>query len=443
MQAIGKAIEKKINSDEAVVAVKNGTAEPEKEKKVAKKKEEDVGAAKKSKDKAGAVQNQKAKDSKTKTDKGDGPKRVSRQTSKDSDSSKTKPKATKKPTDAKKTSEKIGPRAPREKKITEEPITEKENNPVAVNASEIKDDNEKTIEPLESGYQNGKEFNDVNKQQRHSGKVRPPVETISKEENSKENSAIQKEENERESDAQPEKQSEQKPEKEIEIRPPSIPNSATSGNKNVEQIEPLIKASEVTSHSKVPERHHQNGHSKPIKPTVESSMRKKSSFIKPSSVNAGEPGPSVRSTTALRAPSARPPSARPGAPRRRDRNVEIIVQTEKTMHDAAEKNATNSNLVADLADDGENLVVIDNTDIQGDALPITAQQTPTDVVNEKDQGHLVQQILETQTTLSKAANDGDEIKRDNVRTIFILTKLFLSYNQLMNKFFITHPFELV
>lgn len=110
------------------------------------------------------------------------------------------------------------------------------------------------------------------------------------------------------------------------------------------------------------------------------------------------------------------------------------------MHDAAEKNATNSNFVADLADDGENLVVIDNTDIQGDALPIAAQETPTDVASEKEQGHLVQQILETQTTLSKAVNDGDESKRDNVRTIFILAKLSLSYNQLMNNLFITHPF---
>lgn len=75
------------------------------------------------------------------------------------------------------------------------------------------------------------------------------------------------------------------------------------------------------------------------------------------------------------------------------------------MQDAAEKNPPVNNFVADLADDGENLVVIDNTNLQGDMLPRETENQAL-LQNEREQGHLVQQILETQTVFSKAGNDG-------------------------------------
>lgn len=405
--------------------MKNGKVEPEKEKKVAKKKEDDGATTKTSKDKTGVVPNQKPKDAKDKLIQNDRAKKVSRQTSKDSNSSKTIPKTNKKTTDVKRVTEKTSPKAlSKEKIVPKESIAEKENIVVAIKTGvENKNENENT---LISEVENGKESVDVNQrddQQPNSGKEKKtlepdvvPADTVSKEAHSKENSATQKGLNAQESELQPNKQFDKHPEKEIELAPSVIPNSA-SGKKKLENISSHTKVAEEAAHSKAPEKPVLNGHSKGSKPSAESLTRKKSSFIKSSSLNNDEPGPSVRPTTVLRAPSARPPSARPGAPRRRDRNVEIILQTEKAMHDAAEKNALNTNLVADLADDGENLVVIDNTDIQGDALPITTQEIPKDMPNEKEQGHLVQQILETQTTLSKAGNDGDDTKRDTVSFI--------------------------
>ncbi|XP_053945574.1 TRAF3-interacting protein 1 [Anastrepha ludens] len=107
-----------------------------------------------------------------------------------------------------------------------------------------------------------------------------------------------------------------------------------------------------------------------------------------------------RPRTSLRPPSARPASARPGAPRRRDRNIEIVLQP----NDQVKLSSTNVKLESfgDLDDDGENLVVIeDATTVNiGESPDGVARVEETDIEhNLEQQGHLVQQILETQKEL--------------------------------------------
>uniref|UniRef100_A0A1I8MNN5 TRAF3-interacting protein 1 n=1 Tax=Musca domestica TaxID=7370 RepID=A0A1I8MNN5_MUSDO len=120
-----------------------------------------------------------------------------------------------------------------------------------------------------------------------------------------------------------------------------------------------------------------------------------------------------RPRTSLRPPSARPTSARPGAPRRRDRNIEIILQP----NDQIKMSGIQVKLenFGDLDDDGENLVIIENPDAihagelstNGDAL-----KTDVDLDGMEQQGHLVQQILETQKELTQQKDFNQQIKNE-------------------------------
>lgn len=119
--------------------------------------------------------------------------------------------------------------------------------------------------------------------------------------------------------------------------------------------------------------------------------------------------PSIpRPRTSLRPPSVRPASARPGAPRRRDRNVEIILQPDGNMPKPG-VNIKIDNMNIELEDDGENLVIIEDSSTQSND-----NKFGIDVLNENDeeqQGHLVQQILETQKEFLKIDEEANDIKR--------------------------------
>uniref|UniRef100_A0A182RPZ9 TRAF3-interacting protein 1 n=1 Tax=Anopheles funestus TaxID=62324 RepID=A0A182RPZ9_ANOFN len=132
----------------------------------------------------------------------------------------------------------------------------------------------------------------------------------------------------------------------------------------------------------------------------------------------------MRPRTSLRPPSVRPPSARPGAPRRKEKNVEVILQpneTQKLGEINVKMEVFNSEL---LDDDGENLIVIeDPTTVTDDIVygrvidpsvateETTAQQLLQSAEQEEQQGHLVQQILETQKEFSTHTGTDSEMLR--------------------------------
>lgn len=105
-----------------------------------------------------------------------------------------------------------------------------------------------------------------------------------------------------------------------------------------------------------------------------------------------------RPRTSLRPPSARPPSARPGAPRRRDKSIEIILQPNETTK-VAGINVKVESFNTELEDDGENLIIIENSNIEEDILGNKHIDQMIIDDEEHQQGHLVQQILETQKEL--------------------------------------------
>lgn len=105
----------------------------------------------------------------------------------------------------------------------------------------------------------------------------------------------------------------------------------------------------------------------------------------------------------LRPQSVRPPSARPGAPKRRDKNVEIILQPDEPVKPTAELNAKIESLDAEMDDNVDNLVIIEDPTVMDETFGVPGK-TDDDMVNgtgEKE-GHLVQQILETQREFSNA-----------------------------------------
>lgn len=105
-----------------------------------------------------------------------------------------------------------------------------------------------------------------------------------------------------------------------------------------------------------------------------------------------------RPRTSLRPPSARPPSARPGAPRRRDKSIEIILQPNESTK-AGGLSIKVDNVNTELEDDGENLIVIENSNVEEDIIG-NSKIDQIIIDNEDHQkGHLVQQILETQKEL--------------------------------------------
>lgn len=120
-----------------------------------------------------------------------------------------------------------------------------------------------------------------------------------------------------------------------------------------------------------------------------------------------------RPRTSLRPPSARPASSRPAAPRRRDKNVEIVLQPDETMK-LGDISVKMENFSKELEDDGENLVIIEDSAVVSDNLLSAmnerlTQSNSNDDSKEDEQGKLVQQILETEKNFEGAL--GMEVKK--------------------------------
>lgn len=120
-----------------------------------------------------------------------------------------------------------------------------------------------------------------------------------------------------------------------------------------------------------------------------------------------------RPQTSLRPPSARPASSRPAAPRRRDKNVEIVLQPDETMK-VGDINIKMESFSKELEDDGENLVIIEDSTVVSDGFinERLTHQNKSEEINEDEQGKLVQQILETEKNFEGAL--GMEAKRTEI-----------------------------
>lgn len=104
--------------------------------------------------------------------------------------------------------------------------------------------------------------------------------------------------------------------------------------------------------------------------------------------------------THLRPPSVRPPSARPGAPKRRDKSIEIASQPEPNIANA--RNVPKLDIFDNELDDNiDNLIVIEDPLINGSKLN-SLQNGDEDLENA---GHLVKQIIETQQKFNNITND--------------------------------------
>lgn len=123
-------------------------------------------------------------------------------------------------------------------------------------------------------------------------------------------------------------------------------------------------------------------------------VRRQSTFVREGSQNDTT---NARPRTSLRPPSVRPASARPGAPRRRDKNVEIILQPNDQMK-LAGINVKLETFESQLEDDGENLVIVESVVHESDKKD---DDTKIALDEESQQGHLVQQILQTQKELTQ------------------------------------------
>lgn len=110
----------------------------------------------------------------------------------------------------------------------------------------------------------------------------------------------------------------------------------------------------------------------------------------------------ARPRTSLRPPSARPASSRPAAPRRRDKNVEIVLQVDETMK-LGDINVKMETFTKELEDDGENLVIIEDSTVVSDSFMTERLSRHSSAeVNEDEQGKLVQQIRETEKNFEGA-----------------------------------------
>lgn len=119
-----------------------------------------------------------------------------------------------------------------------------------------------------------------------------------------------------------------------------------------------------------------------------------------------------RPRTSLRPPSARPASSRPAAPRRRDKNVEIVLQPEETMK-IGDISVKMESFTKELEDDGENLVIIEDSTVVSDSfMNERLTKVNSEDINEDEQGKLVQQILETEKNFEGAL--GMEAKRTEI-----------------------------
>lgn len=123
-----------------------------------------------------------------------------------------------------------------------------------------------------------------------------------------------------------------------------------------------------------------------------------------------------RPRTSLRPPSARPASSRPAAPRRRDKNVEIVLQPDEVMK-VGEINIKMEAFTKELEDDGENLVIIEDSTVASDSfMNERLMQNNSGEITEDEQGKLVQQILETEKNFEGAL--GMETKKTEIVSAF-------------------------
>ena len=395
LQAIGKALERKLSSKEAVEAVNNGnTVSSPKENKAGRKNEEKVDA-KASKTK---TKNDKVIESSKKTVQNDRrPKPATKQAAKnESDPRKPKSKVLKNVSERNsiekndKTGEEVVPNEKSKQNAATNDRIELEN-PIElpdVSLSKITDDVKEATDSsheMNHSLQERKESlnsDDVgNRSEDINGKVldESTHEVTSKDLQTVSSDVI---------DTMPQKQ------------------ERKSAKNKKEPIEEL-KALEAHS-SEAPRKH------EAAKPG-EMPERKRSSLMKAAQSSSQET--TTRPMTALRSATIRPASARPGAPRRRDRNVEIILQAEKFSTNIPESKPNANSFGVDLGDDGENLVVIDDNIIEDGITPSKINEALASIENAKEQGHLVQQILETQNAFAKTDVDGKLIsdKKSEVR----------------------------
>lgn len=118
-----------------------------------------------------------------------------------------------------------------------------------------------------------------------------------------------------------------------------------------------------------------------------------------------------RPKAALRSAAIRPVSARPSAPRRRDKNIQQIAHLDGFIqqNDVGNKHDKKNDIISEL-DDSDNIIIADlmQTNVIIDELDLS---NDVGVSAESQHGHLVKQILETQKTLTKVESN----KKSSVR----------------------------
>lgn len=172
-------------------------------------------------------------------------------------------------------------------------------------------------------------------------------------------------------------------------------------NKNVLEDQPIKKLRRKKSED------NKENHNSPTIPIPDEIEKKSHNFIREKTVDLPTTKPR---TTLLRPPSVRPSSARPGAPRRRDKNVEIILPPDETIQ-MGNISIKVESFQSELEDDGENLIIIeDPVDLSNEIY----KNVGLEGLAEQEQGHLVKQILETQKEFtSVGGEDGSSDKNKN------------------------------
>lgn len=183
----------------------------------------------------------------------------------------------------------------------------------------------------------------------------------------------------------------------IPIEKPKSTKSKKITNNKVETEQPNEninpKANDKTSNAKAIEKSND-------KPPIDIPSKAVHDSVKPIRKGA---------SSALRSAALRPVSARPSAPRRRDRNIKQILHTENFVQEPTEQKNEKKQFLPEF-DDADNIVITNA--IEDNISSIDDTITTNKIENEIDgkQGHLVQQILETQTAILKADGKNDITK---------------------------------
>lgn len=175
-------------------------------------------------------------------------------------------------------------------------------------------------------------------------------------------------------------------------------------NKNVLEDQSTIVIEKTKKLRRKKSEDNKENHNSPTIPTpAEETEKNPPNFIRQ---KTGDLPTTKPRTTLLRPPSVRPSSARPGAPRRRDKNVEIILPPDETVQ-MGNISIKVESFQSELEDDGENLIIIeDPVDLSNEIFKTAALEN----ANEAEQGHLLKQILETQKEFSVGGEDGSSDK---------------------------------